>query len=60
MAETAHRYSRTHAQNCTFGPACEGIMGNISTLFKLTQRNFEAGFHRENVSFTRKTANLRF
>jgi len=26
----------------------------------LTQRNFIADFHRENVSFTRKTANWRF
>jgi len=36
--------------------------GAIEALYlkALTQRNFVAEFHRENVSFTRKTANSRF
>ena len=39
-----------------------GVLGAIYVLclIVLTQRNFVAEFHRENVSFARKTANSRF
>jgi len=54
-------YSQTHVQNGILGPPRGGIRVNISTFMKvLTQRNFVAEFHRENVSFSGKTANLRF
>jgi len=39
-----------------------GVLGAIYALYLkvLTQRNFVAEFHRENVSFTRETVNYRF
>jgi len=39
-----------------------GASGAMYALYLnfLTKRNLVAEFHRENVSFTRKTANLRF
>jgi len=54
------RYSQAHAQNCIWGHSM-GASGAIKALYLkvLTQRNFVAEFHRENVSFSRKTANLR-
>ena len=45
------RYSQNHAQNRIFGPPYELYVKC------LTQRNLVADFHRENVSFTHKTAN---
>jgi len=55
------RYSQNHAQNWIFGPPY-GASGAMYApyLKSLTQRNLVAEFHRENVSFTRKTANWRF
>jgi len=51
-------YSQNHAQNWSFGPPYGDISGNMCALSEiLTQRNLVAEFHRENVSFTRKTAN---
>ena len=50
------RYSQNHA--LVFGSPYDGIRAMYALYLKvLTQRNFEAEFHRENVSFTRKTAN---
>jgi len=44
-------YAQNHAQNWIFGP-------HYALYVKfLTQRNLVADFHRENVNFTRKTAN---
>jgi len=44
-----HHYSQNQSQNWIFGLPYGGIRGNI--------KNFVAEFHRDNVSFTRKTAN---
>ena len=52
------RYLQNYAQNWIFGPPY-GASGAIYAL-KLkfvTQRNLVTEFHRENVSFTHKTAN---
>jgi len=52
------RYSQNHAQNWIFGPPYGGIRGNICALSEVfNKRNLLAEFHRENVSFTRKTSN---
>ena len=67
MAETGRRdafsinverYSQNHAQNWSFRPANEASRAIYALYLKfLIQRNLGAEFHRENVSFTRKTAN---
>jgi len=52
------RYSQNHAQNWIFGPSYGGIRGNVCALSEIfNTKNIVAKFHRENVSFTRKTAN---
>ena len=51
------RYSLNHAQNCIFGPPYVRCAFGAIYLKFLTQRNFVTEFHRENASFTRKTAN---
>jgi len=52
------RYLQNHAQNWILGHPM-GALGAIYALYLkfLTQRNLVAEFHRENVSFTRKSAN---
>jgi len=56
-----HRYSQNHTQNCIFAPPYAGIRGNVYALSEsFKAKNFVAEFHRENASFTRKTANCRF
>jgi len=52
------RYSQNLARNWIFGHPM-GSSGAIYALYLkfLTKRNLVAEFHRENVSFTRKTAN---
>jgi len=51
------RYSQNHAICWIFGPPY-GASGIIYALYLkfLIKRNLVAEFHRENVSFTRKTA----
>jgi len=52
------RYSQNHAQNCIFGPPYVRIERSVSGLFEsFNAKNFVAEFHRENASFTSKTAN---
>ena len=53
------RYSQNHAQNWIFGPPFGGIKGNIYALSEIfnTKKPCSIEFHRENVSFTCKTAN---
>ena len=51
------RYSQNHAHNWIFGPSYGGIRSNICALSDIfDKKKFVAEFHRENVSFTRKTA----
>ena len=53
------RYSQNHAQNWIFGPpmGASGTYIYVLYLKFLTRRNLVAEFHRENVNYTRKTAN---
>jgi len=62
FSTNVQRYSQNHAQKLHFGPPYVHIGCNVSGLFQyylkgLMQRNFVAEFHRENASYTRKTAN---
>jgi len=53
------RYSQNHAQNWIFLGHPMGASRAMYALYLkiLTQRNLLAEFHRENLSFARKTAN---
>jgi len=51
-------YSQNHAQNWIFGPPYGDIRSNICALSEIfNKKNLVAEFHRENVSFSRKTTN---
>jgi len=55
------RYSQNHAQNWIFGPPYGSIRSNICALSGIfNTKKPLAEFHRENVSFTGKTANKHF
>ena len=52
------RYSQNHAQYWIFGPPYVASGTTYALYLKfLTQRNLVEEFHRDNVSFTRQTAN---
>jgi len=52
------RYSQNHAHNYIFGPPYVRIGRNVSSLFEsFNAKKLCAELHRENASFTCKTAN---